>query len=507
MSGRATWLLLTAIGLALALGVVARSAPARVPLSFAAPVSYDGGPSTFLIRDLNGDGRPDLASQGGAGVTVELNFGDGRFGAGEYYDVGDYGALGAIDDLDRTGTPDLVVESYEHNLLVVLRNRGDGTFGSQSEYQTGLAPIDIAIGDLNGDGAPDLATANRGGNTASVLLNRGDGTFLPYVDYAVGRRPGSIEMRDLDGNGRPDLVVRNVSSNSVSVLLNRGDGSFQAKSDYPIGRNPGSDAIADLNADGKPDLVTANEKDNTVSVLMNRGDGTFKPRVDYATGHRPAVVAGDLNADGVPDLATANFASSTLSVLRNQGSGTFAARVDYRTGQNPFQPAIGDLNGDGAPDLVAADADENGCGPCGRANTATVLLNRGNGRFEKGLYFATGYSEDSVGGQPFYLAVADLNADGKLDLAATNLYYPGGDSDMAVIINRPGLCNVQRFTGMTLATAKLTLARVNCRLGKVRRAYSRRAKRGRVISQSPKLGEALRHGARVDLVVSRGRRK
>jgi hypothetical protein len=494
------------MAVALSLGVIARSAPARVALSFAAPVSYDGGPFMLLIRDLNGDGRPDLASQG-SGIAVVLNLGGGRFGAGKYYDVGDYGGLGAIDDLDRTGTPDLVAESYEHNLLVVLRNRGDGTFGSQSEYPTGLAPIDIAIGDLSGDGAPDLATANQGGNTASVLLNRGDGTFLSYVDYPVGRRPGSIAIRDLDGNGRPDLVVGNVTGNSVSVLLNRGDGSFQARSDYVTGRKPGPAAIADLNADGHPDLATANETDNTVSVLVNRGDGTFEPRVDYATGRKPSVVVGDLNGDGAPDLATANFASSTVSVLRNQGNGTFAARVDYRTGPNPFQPTIGDLNGDGAPDLVAADANENGCGPCGRANTATVLLNRGHGRFEKGLYFATGYSEDWVGGQPFYLAVADLNADGKLDLAATNLYYPGGDSDMAVIINRPGLCNVQRFTGMTFATAKLTLARVNCRLGKVRRAYSRRAKRGRVISQSPELGEALRHGARVDLVVSKGRRR
>jgi beta-lactam-binding protein with PASTA domain len=76
-----------------------------------------------------------------------------------------------------------------------------------------------------------------------------------------------------------------------------------------------------------------------------------------------------------------------------------------------------------------------------------------------------------------------------------------------VSINRPGLCNVQRFAGMTLAAAKQTLAHVNCRLGKVLHTYSKRVKKGRIISPRPRLGEVRRHGGRVDLVVSRGRKR
>jgi FG-GAP-like repeat len=219
---------LACIGLALVLGAVARSAPARVPLSFGRPTSYDGGPFTLMISDLNHDGRPDLVTDEGA----HLNLGGGRFG--DYYEIGDHTAVFAgIGDLNGDGAPDFVGLKYEESVVAVLLNRGDGTFGASTEYRAGRAPTDVAIGDLNGDGAADLATANKGENTTSVLLNRGDGIFFPHVDLPVGSRPGSIAIRDLNGDGRLDLIVTNVGSNTLWVLLNRGDGTFQPRSDYP----------------------------------------------------------------------------------------------------------------------------------------------------------------------------------------------------------------------------------------------------------------------------------
>ena len=75
-----------------------------------------------------------------------------------------------------------------------------------------------------------------------------------------------------------------------------------------------------------------------------------------------------------------------------------------------------------------------------------------------------------------------------------------------MLLNTPGLCTVQNVEGKTLPTAKRTLARANCRVGKIRRAYSKSVKRGRVISQRPRFGAVLRGGGKVNLVVSRGRK-
>jgi beta-lactam-binding protein with PASTA domain len=60
-----------------------------------------------------------------------------------------------------------------------------------------------------------------------------------------------------------------------------------------------------------------------------------------------------------------------------------------------------------------------------------------------------------------------------------------------------------------VSAAKRTLARANCRVGKIRRAYSgaySKVKRGGVISQKPNFGAVLPGGSKVNLVVSLGRR-
>jgi uncharacterized delta-60 repeat protein len=68
-------------------------------------------------------------------------------------------------------------------------------------------------------------------------------------------------------------------------------------------------------------------------------------------------------------------------------------------------------------------------------------------------------------------------------------------------------CVVPSVRGQRLAAARARLVRANCRLGKVERAYSRRVRDGRVISQRPRPGSRRAELARVDLVVSRGRRR
>jgi hypothetical protein len=68
------------------------------------------------------------------------------------------------------------------------------------------------------------------------------------------------------------------------------------------------------------------------------------------------------------------------------------------------------------------------------------------------------------------------------------------------------VCTVPRLRGLTLVVAKRTLAKKGCALGRVTRAYSKRVRRGRVLQQRPGPGLRLRRGAKVAVVLSRGRR-
>jgi hypothetical protein len=69
----------------------------------------------------------------------------------------------------------------------------------------------------------------------------------------------------------------------------------------------------------------------------------------------------------------------------------------------------------------------------------------------------------------------------------------------------PPQCKVPKVVGKKLPAAKRMITRARCRVGRVRRARSPKA-RGRVVSQSPRPGVKRARGTRVNLIVSRGRR-
>jgi hypothetical protein len=66
-------------------------------------------------------------------------------------------------------------------------------------------------------------------------------------------------------------------------------------------------------------------------------------------------------------------------------------------------------------------------------------------------------------------------------------------------------CVVPKVIGKTLAAAKVSIKSRNCSVGTIKHAPSQTDKKGHVISQQPKPGTRLKHGARVNLVVGKGR--
>jgi PKD domain/PASTA domain len=68
-------------------------------------------------------------------------------------------------------------------------------------------------------------------------------------------------------------------------------------------------------------------------------------------------------------------------------------------------------------------------------------------------------------------------------------------------------CVVPSVVGKTLAAAKAALRRGHCRTGQVTRRRSAVVRKGRVLAQTPAPGRRLANGARINLVVSRGKRR
>jgi hypothetical protein len=68
-------------------------------------------------------------------------------------------------------------------------------------------------------------------------------------------------------------------------------------------------------------------------------------------------------------------------------------------------------------------------------------------------------------------------------------------------------CRVPKVVGKRLVSAKRMIASRHCRTGKLIYAYSRKRKKGIVISQSRRPGRVMPVGTRINLIVSRGRRR
>ena len=81
-----------------------------------------------------------------------------------------------------------------------------------------------------------------------------------------------------------------------------------------------------------------------------------------------------------------------------------------------------------------------------------------------------------------------------------------GEQTVTATFTRLPKCLVPRLKGKPLKTAEHAIRAHNCTVGTIRHAASRQIEKGHVISQKPAPGRRLRHGTKINLVLSRGRR-
>ena len=239
---------------------------------------------------------------------------------------------------------------------------------------------------------------------------------------------------DLNGDGKLDVVLvsqcapNNCSNGVVTVLLGNGDGTYQAPVTYAAGSDPQGVALSDVNGDGKLDILATNYcnsdcSSGVVNVLLGNGDGTFQTALTYNTGaaYSMGVVAGDVNGDGKPDLlvvdsCTSNNTCTTgaLSVLLGNGDGTFQTAVTYSSGAQSPQALA---IGDVNADGKLDVAIANQCASnsdCTSGGFVSVLLGNGDGTFQSAVASGSG------GAYADSLAIGDVNGDGHADLMVAN---------------------------------------------------------------------------------------
>jgi hypothetical protein len=329
----------------------------------------------------------------------------------------------AVGDFNNDRKPDLVVADPGNDTVTVLLNKGGGAFVNNKTFSVSPLPFAVAVGDFNHDGADDLAVGGTGSESLQIYMGLGDGTFNVPVRYDLGLAPDSIAVADFNGDGRPDLAMTAVDSSYVDVMLNNGDGTFAPPTSYGIYGVGGAVIVDDFNGDRVWDLaVTSADSDaGFVNILFgntitdpndpegNIPDGTFTPTEKYSVGKDPVSIAPgfpDFNGDASDDLAIANDSSGTVSVLLSDGShtGEFNLPTDNVVGAGLTAVGVGDFSKSGHTDLAVAVG-----------ATVKIRLGNGDGTFQLPKSFPLSMTNGGA------LVVADFNADGRPDIAVTDL--------------------------------------------------------------------------------------
>jgi hypothetical protein len=323
-------------------------------------------------------------------------------------------------DFDNDGFTDLVVTGYLG--VQVFQNQGDGTF-SESSSSCGISDSGWSTGagwaDLNGDGALDL-----------YLVHYVEWTLAAHRDCESRRQ----EKSEICG-------PKHYRASDDRMFMSRGDGTF-SDATAAVGLKPGGKGLGvvlgDIDLDGDVDVYVAN--DTTENFLyLNDGSGRLAEvgalqgvafdENGLATGSMGVALA-DFDGDGLPDLWTTNFENETLALYRNLGQAQFryvsrpagvAAIGDAFVG---WGTAFADFDRDGDLDVVVSNGHLPKYPPSGEiAQLSMFLINEGRGRFHPAPHAAGAYFSNPHRGRG--LALGDLDRDGRLDLALSNMLEPG----------------------------------------------------------------------------------
>ena len=368
-------------------------------------------PENVVVADFNGDGHLDLVvSNFKAGTeAMLLGSGHGSFAFPVAFPVGDEPAGAAKGDFNGDGKLDLATACWGDGIVSILLGSGTGALASHGSLAVGSAPRSVVVGDFNVDGRDDLAVVVTGEGELQTWLGDGTGGFAQASSVAIdGINPFSAAVADIDGDGRLDLAVGIYFSGSIAILRGVGDGSFEFTESVGVGDIPGSIAIADFDADGHQDIVTANEQSQTITVVLGREGGGFVSNVGFDSGpyfhdSSQAITAGDFNGDDRADLAVAvGSFPSWLGVLLGDGDGSFVLqRADAAVMPMPESIVVGDFDEDGHEDLATANG-----------QFLSILIGGGDGAFALAGHIDVG----SAGS----LSVGDFDGDGHQDLVTAN---------------------------------------------------------------------------------------
>ena len=298
--------------------------------------------------------------------------------------------------------------------------------GQQADFRTS----GVAVADMDTDGHLDLVVSNFGPSSQppygnlSVLWGDGAGGFSAPQDWDDGIKNG-VTTADLDEDGNTDAVVWG----GFGVEVFWGTGTRSPAAPQIIGTTfTANVVVADVDGDGDLDVIATDQSTDQVIVFYNDGARSFHSDSFPAGAGPTGLAVGQLDSHHGLDFAITGFWTSLVSVVLNSGPSSYQSPSAQPGGALPSGIGIGEFTGDGFPDLFYT---RRGCFDDAETTCAnegvTILAGDGAGGFSQ---WATAFAGDG----PTAVAVADLDGDGRDDVAVANF----NSDDVSVFLGQGG---------------------------------------------------------------------
>ena len=225
------------------------------------------------VRDLNGDGRPDLIVSGNDYNDIATPLKVQRFlqtATGTFTQASEvtlpftpYGVEGTLVDIDGDGIVDVIhgistSSGFGFGYRLGLPN---GTYGPVLSVLENADQFELVqrlfVTDMDGDGLNDVVLAT--GDGARVCFQVSTGTFVtvPLPTSAPVINISQVSRADLDGNGLVDVILWLDGYNLLQVVVQTAPRSFVAESQYDVPVSyvsfyEDTTVTVDVNSDGRP---------------------------------------------------------------------------------------------------------------------------------------------------------------------------------------------------------------------------------------------------------------